>query len=806
MENAQFKITGMVCASCAQTIEQAVRKLPGIDEANVNLASERMQIEFENQAVTPSQVIQAVVNAGYGAELAGELTKESDQHDRQAKQIELGKQKRSMISALVVAVVLMYVAMASDLHLPMINWPNTLTMASVELLLSLPIIWLGRSYLIAGAKALANLHPNMDSLVLVGTATAWLYSVVNTVIMAVSGAEQPLYYEASGTILALIMLGKYIEALSKQKTTNSLTSLLTLIPATAEVVGDSGDVATVDVNDIHVGDHVLVKSGQSIPVDGKVLTGQTTVDESMLTGESMPVTKMTGDPVVGGSINKNGQVTYEATHVGSDTALAHIVKLVSDAQGSKAPIARLADRISGVFVPVIMTIALLGAIAWLISGQSLAFSLTIFVSVLVIACPCALGLATPTAIMVGTGKGAQHGVLFKNGTALEQLTQVNTVVLDKTGTITEGQPRVTSIETNHQDTSTVLQLAVSLEYYSDHPLAAAIVEANDQQRLPVEDFKTRPGFGLTGMIDRKVIAAGNQKLMAEENVDVSSLSATTDRLTAQAQTLIYVASDHELMGVIAVADPVKEDSRKAVLQLKERGLNVVMLTGDNRATAMAIAQQVGITDVISDVLPDQKAAAIQQIQTDNTRVAMVGDGINDAPALVQADVGVAIGNGTDVAVDSASVILMNSDLSSLVTAHRLSHATMTNIKENLFWAFFYNVLGIPVALGVLYLFGGPLLNPMIAAAAMGFSSVTVVLNALRLNRFKVSKNERMNKMNKVAVEGMMCQGCADTVTEKLGQVVSNVKVDLDAKSATFDGDANIDQLNQTLADTPYSVK
>ncbi|MFD0896513.1 heavy metal translocating P-type ATPase [Loigolactobacillus binensis] len=742
MAAEQFKIEGMVCASCAQTIEHAVSKLPGVAEANVNLAAERMQVKFAGQALAPTEIIQAVVNAGYGAELAKELTQENVEAERDEKVDKLTHQRNAMIGALIGAAVLMYVAMAGDFNLPTFHVINPMmapvTAAIAEMILALPVLWLGRDYLLKGAKTLFKGHPNMDSLVFVGTGTAFLYSLVNTVIMIVTQVRQPLYFEASGTILALIMLGKYFEALSKQKTTTSMTALLTLVPKMADRVNSDGSVQSVPVKRLAVGDTILVKSGQTIPVDGKVLTGQTTVDESMLTGESLPITKLSGDRVIGGSTNKNGQITYQATHVGSDTALAHIVKLVSDAQGSKAPIARLADKISGVFVPVIMGIAVVGGLAWLISGQTLAFSLTIFVSVLVIACPCALGLATPTAIMVGTGLGAKHGVLFKNGAALEQLAQLDTVVLDKTGTITQGQPQVTDVLTAAtSDRAEVLQLAASLEYYSDHPLASAVIDAADTQRQSVTDFATLPGLGVSGVIAGQTIALGNQKLMQQQETATSELFTQAATLSTAGKTLIYVAKADQVIGVIGVTDPIKADSPAAIRRLQALGVTVVMLTGDNRPTAEAIAQQAGIKQVISDVLPEGKAAAIKTLQEQGHKVAMVGDGINDAPALVQAEIGVAIGNGTDVAVDSAEVILMNSDLSSLVTARELSHKTMTNIKENLFWAFFYNVLGIPVALGLLYLFGGPLLNPMIAAGAMGFSSVTVVLNALRLNRFKV---------------------------------------------------------------------
>ncbi len=751
MAAEQFKIDGMVCASCAQTIEHAVSKLPGVTVANVNLAAERMRVEFADQALAPAEVIQAVVNAGYGAELAQELTQENVAAEHDEKVVKLTQQRNAMIGALIGAAVLMYVAMAGDLHLPTFNWLNPMmspvSAGFAEMILALPVLWLGRDYLIKGATTLFRGHPNMDSLVFVGTGTAFLYSLINTVIMAVTGQHLPLYFEASGTILALIMLGKYFEALSKQKTTTSMTSLLTLVPKMADRINADASVQSVPVNKLQVGDTVLVKSGQTIPVDGEVLTGQTTVDESMLTGESLPITKMSGDRVIGGSTNKNGQITYQATHVGSDTALAHIVKLVSDAQGSKAPIARLADKISGVFVPVIMGIALIGGLAWLLSGQTLAFSLTIFVSVLVIACPCALGLATPTAIMVGTGLGAKHGVIFKNGAALEQLAQLDTVVLDKTGTITQGQPQVTDVVTTG-NRATVLQLAASLEYYSDHPLASAVIEAADAQRQAVADFATLPGLGVTGTIAGVNVALGNAKLMQQQGVAASPLFDQAAQLSTAGKTLIYVAQAQQLVGVLGVTDPIKADSPAAIARLQHLGVDVVMLTGDNRPTAEAIAAQAGIKQVISDVLPEGKADAIKVLQQQGHKVAMVGDGINDAPALVQAEIGVAIGNGTDVAVDSAEVILMNSDLSSLVTARELSHKTMTNIKENLFWAFFYNVLGIPVALGLLYLFGGPLLNPMIAAGAMGFSSVTVVLNALRLNRFKVKKfNQSEGKLS-----------------------------------------------------------
>ncbi|KRK88487.1 copper transporter ATPase [Levilactobacillus koreensis JCM 16448] len=731
MASEQFKITGMVCASCAQTVEKAVTRLNGVAQASVNLAAERMKVDFARDPLSAKEIIQAVVNAGYGAELAGAVTKASVSQDKRDKQVALRQQRLRVVWALVFAALLMVVAMGGHLGLPLAMLAPQVVGVG-ELLLALPVLWLGHDYLVTGARSLLRGNPNMDSLVFLGSGTAFVYSVVNLGRLVVTGNPQPLYFEASGMILALIMLGKYFEALSKQKTTSSMTSLLTLIPAEAQRIDAQGSVTTVPVATIQVGDQLLVKSGQAVPVDGQVIAGQTTVDESMLTGESLPVVKTVGDTVVGGSTNQNGQITYRAERVGNDTALAQIVKLVTDAQGSKAPIARLADKISGVFVPVIMGIALLGGLAWLLSGQSLAFSLTIFVSVLVIACPCALGLATPTAIMVGTGQGAKHGILFKDGAALEQLATVDHVVLDKTGTITAGQPRVTDVLGDYQQDA--LQLAASLERYSDHPLAAAVLAANQRELQAVDDFQTLPGLGVTGSIQGRRVFLGNFNLMQQQKITGDLLPRAAE-LTADGKTVMYVAAGGQALGVIGVIDPVKPDSTAAIQRLKKAGIAVTMLTGDNRATASAIAAQVGIDDVVSEVLPQDKAAVVQRLQRSGT-VAMVGDGINDAPALVQADIGVAIGNGTDVAIESAQVILMNSDLSSLVAARTLSRKTMVNIKENLFWAFFYNLLGVPVALGLLYVFGGPLLNPMLAAAAMGFSSVTVVLNALRLNHVK----------------------------------------------------------------------
>ncbi|KRN89541.1 heavy metal translocating P-type ATPase, partial [Ligilactobacillus ceti] len=735
-QEEQYKLTGMVCASCAQAVEKAIAKLPGVTEVNVNLAVERMKVKVDGNSLSPEQIIKAVEKAGYGAELAQDLTRESNEKEQAEKKESLKVKRNRMVGALALSVILMFVAMTKSFLGA--NVSQEIIKAFIELVLTIPILWFGRDFLIVGSKALKNLAPNMDSLVLLGSGISFLYSLVNTIIMVVTQNSQPLYYEASGMILALIMLGKYLEAVSKQKTTTAMTSLLTLIPKTAIKLDDQDQPHEVQVDSIKVGDRILVKSGQTIPVDGQILEGSTTVDNSMLTGESLPISKFVGDEVVGGSLNQNGQIVYRATRVGEDTALAQIIKLVADAQGSKAPIARLADKIAGVFVPVIMVIALLGFIGWMLAGSTFAFAVNIFVAVVVIACPCALGLATPTAIMVATGKGAKFGVLFKDGAALESLTKIDTIVFDKTGTITQGTPVVTDVIVKDGFTKeTVLQYAASLEFYTEHPLAKAILDANEKESLKVSDFETLPGLGIKGQLADKQIYVGNNRLIEQTKLTRDhKLAQAVAKMRSQGQTLVYVAAEQDVIGVIAISDPIKADSAYVIEQLNHKGVKTVLLTGDNKETAQKIGQEAGITEIISDVLPDGKAAVIKQLQERGDKVAMVGDGINDAPALTQADIGIAIGTGTDVAVESAQVILMDPELSALLTAYELSYKTMFNIKENLFWAFFYNILGVPIALGVLTLFGGPFLNPMIAAGAMGFSSVTVVLNALRLNRFK----------------------------------------------------------------------
>jgi Cu+-exporting ATPase len=616
-----------------------------------------------------------------------------------------------------------------------------LVYALVQVILVIPAIAAGNRFYRVGGRALWHRAPNMDSLIAIGTAAAVLYSLYSTWRIATGDmtAVSSLYFETAAVIIALILLGKTLETVSKGRTSQAIKKLMGLAPKTAIVIHD-GQETEIPISEVEVGDLVRVRPGGKVPVDGEVVDGYTSVDESMLTGESIPVEKKIGDQVTGASINKNGTITFRATRVGSDTALAQIIKLVEQAQGSKAPIAQLADIVSGYFVPIVMLIALAAGAAWLISGQSVAFSMTIFTSVLVIACPCALGLATPTAIMVGTGRGAENGILIKGGAALEETHRIQTIILDKTGTITEGAPVVTDIVlSNGMKEETLLQLAASAEKGSEHPLGDAIVQSAERRTLallPLEQFQAMPGRGIEARIDGRAVLLGNEKMMSERGVDLGSLVETSGAMAAAGKTPMFVAVDQSAAGVIAVADVPKATSARAIAALRDMGLEVVMITGDNERTAKAIAAQVGVDRVLAEVLPHEKAEAVKRIQSEGRKVAMVGDGINDAAALAQADIGIAIGSGTDVAIESADIVLMKSDLEDVAGAIRLSKATIRTIRQNLFWAFCYNVLGIPVAAGVLHLFGGPLLNPIFAAAAMSLSSVSVVSNALRLRRFK----------------------------------------------------------------------
>ncbi len=737
-----LKIEGMTCAACARAIERATRKLDGVMESNVNLATEKLSIRYDSSKVRVSDIKRAVENAGYKV-MEEEITVD-DEKNRKDEQIRL-LWKRFIISA-VFTVPVLYMSMGHMIGLPLPEFVdpmmNPQAFALTQLILTLPVIITGYRYYTIGFRTLFKGSPNMDSLIAIGTSAAVLYGVFATVKIMLGDISyaKDLYFESADVIITLITLGKYFESVSKGRTSEAIKKLMGLAPKTAVIVRDGKEIE-IPIDEVEVGDIILVKPGEKMPVDGEVVEGMTSVDESMLTGESIPVEKNIGDKIIGASINKNGTIKYKATKVGKDTALAQIIKLVEDAQGSKAPIAKLADVISGYFVPIVITLAIISGLGWYFIGkESAIFSLTIFISVLVIACPCALGLATPTAIMVGTGKGAEHGVLIKSGVALETAHKIKTIVFDKTGTITEGKPKVTDvIAAGGVDKDELLQLAASAEKGSEHPLGEAIVKSAEEKGMDfkkLDFFKAIPGFGIQVRIDGKDILLGNKKLLTENNVPLENQEEMYEKLAQEGKTPMYAAVDGKIAGIIAVADTVKESSRRAIEKLHKLGIEVAMITGDNKRTAEAIGKQVGIDKILAEVLPQDKANEVKKFQENGRKVAMVGDGINDAPALAQADVGIAIGSGTDVAMESADIVLMRSDLVDVPTAIQLSKSTIKNIKENLFWAFGYNTLGIPIAMGFLHIFGGPLLNPMIAGAAMSLSSVSVVSNALRLKRFK----------------------------------------------------------------------
>ncbi|MFA5523875.1 MAG: heavy metal translocating P-type ATPase [Tissierellales bacterium] len=737
-----IKIEGMTCASCSKAVERATKKLDGVSEANVNLATEKLTISYDPSSVRVSDIKKAIEKAGYKA-----IEEEASVDiDKENKEKEIKTLWSKFIISAIFTIPLLYIAMGHMLGmpLPMFLHPdmNPVNFAVTQLLLTIPVVIAGYKYYTIGFKTLMKGSPNMDSLIAIGTGAAVIYGLFAT-YMIIGGEHHyamDLYFESAAVIITLITLGKYLESVSKGKTSEAIKKLMGLQPKTAIVIRDGAETE-ISIDDVEVGDIIVVKPGEKMPVDGVVVEGITSVDESMLTGESIPVEKNIGDTVTGASINKNGSIKYKATKVGKDTALAQIIKLVEDAQGSKAPIAKLADVISGYFVPIVIVLAIVSGLAWyFIGGESATFALTIFIAVLVIACPCALGLATPTAIMVGTGKGAENGVLIKSGTALETAHQIQTVVFDKTGTITEGKPMVTDVVTiAGLSEERLLQITASAEKGSEHPLGEAIVKGAEDKGLEfmdVDSFIAIPGHGIEVTIQGKNILAGNRKLMVDRNISLEDLEGASDRLAEEGKTPMYVAMDNKIAGIIAVADTVKENSKTAIESLHKMNIQVAMITGDNRRTAEAIAKQVGIDIVLAEVLPEDKANEVKKLQAEGKKVAMVGDGINDAPALAQADIGIAIGSGTDVAMESADIVLMRSDLMDVPIAIQLSKSTIRNIKQNLFWAFGYNTLGIPIAMGVLYLFGGPLLNPMFAGAAMSLSSVSVVSNALRLKNFK----------------------------------------------------------------------
>ncbi|WIH84587.1 heavy metal translocating P-type ATPase [Brachyspira pilosicoli] len=754
-----LKIGGMHCAACSRAVERALKKTDGIEEANVNIATEKAVFNYDEKKLKYDDIVNVVVKAGYQV-----LGKEEDPAVVKAREIK--EQKIRLIVSAIFSIPLFYISMApmvSFVKFPipsfLVHHINPQVFSIVAIFLCVPVMISGYKFYTLGFPALFRGSPNMDSLVAIGTTAAFSYSIYSTVLsfMGLNPHGDNLYYESAAVIITLVQFGKYLEARSKGKTGEAIKKLMGLQPKTATIIKD-GEAKEIKISDVKVDDIVLVRPGEKIPVDGEIIEGYSSVDESMLTGESIPVEKSVGDKVVGASINKTGSFKFKAQKVGADTALAQIIKLVEDAQGSKAPIAHIADVVSSYFVPAVITIALISGIIWFIALHNFVFSLTVFVSVLVIACPCALGLATPTAIMVGTGKGAELGILFKNAEALEVSQKINAVMFDKTGTLTEGKPYVTDIISDDKDK--LLLIAASAENGSEHPLGEAIVrEAKEKniKLLSIENFKAISGFGIETYIDNKKVLMGNDKLMNKENINIENYNSYMDKLSKEGKTPMYVAYDNKLLGIIAVADKLKKESIEAINRLHKLGIKTAMITGDNKNTANSVAKEAGIDIVFAEVLPEEKSNEVKKLQEQGFTVAMVGDGINDAPALTQANVGIAIGSGTDVAIESADIVLVKSNTNDVVTAIELSKATMRDIKQNLFWAFCYNVIGIPIAAGVLHVFREPLiassiggfltaimgkdllLNPIFAALAMSLSSVSVVTNALRLNFFKPSK-------------------------------------------------------------------
>lgn len=834
MMTEQFAVTGMTCAACSAHVEKAVSRLSGVQSAPVNLMLGSMTVTYDEKAVTEGDIIAAVKAAGYGASPASQTDQGQLRRDQDAA---LRRRKKHLIWSVVFLVPLFYLSMGHmmGLPLPQVLHMHSLLLACLQLALVIPILILNRNYFTVGFSRLVKLSPNMDSLVAVGAAAGLVYSLIEMGLLAagqVSGMPD-LYFESAGMILTLVTVGKYLEERSRGKTTGAISALLALAPESA-VVRRQGQELTIPTEEIVAGDTVIVRQGGRIPVDGVITDGHAAVDESAITGESLPVEKGPGDAVTSATVTSSGYLELRATRVGGDTTLSQIIRLMEGAASSKAPISRLADRISGIFVPAVMAISLTAALLWaFVGGMDVRFCLSIAIAVLVISCPCALGLATPVAIMVGTGQAAQQGILIKSAESLELLHKVQTVVLDKTGTVTMGQPRVTDILCAPGVTEEeLLCVAASAEKPSEHPLAHAIVEESQARHIPlcpVSGFLSVPGGGIQATLSGEAVLAGNAGYLAQNGVSLAAMEADAHRLAEDGKTPLFFAESGRLLGCIAVADVVKPDSAKAIAALRRMGRRVVLLTGDNQRTANAIARQIGVDQVIAQVLPQDKAKCVAQLQQQGQRVAMVGDGVNDAPALAQADVGLAIGAGTDIAIESADVVLMKSSLLDIPAAMDLSRAVLRNIKQNLFWAFFYNSIGIPVAAGVLYPALHLTLNPMLAAAAMSLSSVCVVSNALRLRGWKPpvfsdhpvptaplpesavfqSQGKEENTVNKtIHIDGMMCAHCTGRVEKALNDLPGvEATVDLDSKSAavTCTPDVSDDTLRQAVEDAGYHV-
>ena len=828
--NKKYKVTGMTCSACSSRVEKCVEKLDGVNTVSVNLLTNSMQVDFDENKLTEEKIADSVIQAGYGMEIStGKSEKKEEKEDIVEKNIE--SMKKRTIWSFIFLIPLMYVAMGHMVGLPQPSFlrgdVNAVSFALTQFLLCIPVLYINRAYFERGFRSLIHGAPNMDTLISVGSGASLIYGIFAIYRMGYGLGTQnmelvhrylhDLYFESAVMILALINIGKYLEARSKGKTSEAIQKLIDLAPKTA-LVERNGQVLEIAAEDVLQGDILQVKPGSSIPADGVVVEGMTSVDEAAITGESMPVEKKTGDTVTAATLNKTGFIRMRAARVGKDTTFSQIIRLVEEASSSKAPIARMADKIAGIFVPTVMGIALLTGIVWLVLGAEFEFALSCAIAVLVISCPCALGLATPVAIMVGTGKGAENGILIKSGEALEITHNVQSVVLDKTGTITEGKPVVTDIISFGMSENEILKIGAALEKKSEHPLAEAVLLKAKGMELPnAENFAAIPGKGITAEIQGSVYYAGNQKLIKEQGISCEKALSSIEKLSEEGKTPLILADEKQILGVIGVADVVKPTSAKAIQELKKLGIQVIMLTGDNARTAKAIQKQLDIDTVIAEVLPQDKEREISRLQEEGRAVAMVGDGLNDAPALARADVGIAIGAGTDVAIESADIVLMKNDLQDVATAIELSKAVIRNIKENLFWAFFYNVCGIPLAAGVLYPVFGLKLSPMFGAAAMSLSSLFVVSNALRLRFFhslkkgkvqpeNIQEKKEEKNMYTMKIEGMMCPHCQAAVTKAL-EVLEGTKaeVNLEKKEAYVETGLEKEILKKAVEDAGYQV-
>ncbi|MFW2584853.1 heavy metal translocating P-type ATPase [Aliarcobacter butzleri] len=837
MKSQKFDIKGMTCSACSTAVDRNVKKLEGINEVNVNLLNNSMIVKYDENVLNNETIIKKVQDAGYEAFLVenGKKTQKNSTEKNLGK-IETNELKNRLIISFIFAIPLFYISMGHMLnwYLPHLfhGYSNAITFAFTQFLLALPIVFINIKYYKVGFKTLYKGSPNMDSLIAIGTSAAMIYGVFsiykigyglgNNDIDMVIQYSHDLYFESAAIVLTLITLGKFLEARAKENTSEAINKLINLTPKTALVLRNNQEIE-IPVDELVLKDIVIVKPGNIVPTDGVIIFGNSSIDESMLTGESLPVSKKVGDKVIGASINKSGSFKFEVTKLGEDTVLSQIIKLIEEASSSKAPISKLADRISAIFVPTVIVISILATVTWLFLGYSFEFALSIGIAILVISCPCALGLATPTAIMVGTGKGAQNGILIKSAESLEIAHTINTVVIDKTGTITEGKTQVTDIFTSEKITQDkLLQLCATIEKNSEHPLADAILKKAQEKEIELlnaTDFEALNGLGIKAKVEDRLLYIGNKKLLDSKNISLDLFYEKSEKLANESKTPIFIADENEVLGLIAISDVVKPTSKDAILEFEKMGLEVIMLTGDNYKTANAIAKQININNVIAEVLPQDKEKEIQKLQSLGKKVAMIGDGINDAPALVRADVGIAIGAGTDIAIESANIVLVKSDLLDAVKAIQLSNAVIKNIKQNLFWAFFYNIIGIPLAAGVFYTILGWKLSPMFAGAAMSLSSVTVVLNALRLKLFEprisknlleknnISKGDKMEKILKV--DGMTCGHCKARVEKVVSAIdgVDSVEVDLASKNVTVKMSKDISEqtISDVIVDAGYEV-